>query len=44
MLFALHAGERVVAQSAIVGSLFATALLVLGFVLARRRAARARTA
>ena len=33
VLFALHAGERVVAQSAIVGSLLATALLVLGFVL-----------
>jgi Ca2+:H+ antiporter len=33
VLFALHAGERVVAQSAIVGSLFATALLVLGAVL-----------
>ena len=33
VLFALRAGERVVAQSAIVGSLFATALLVLGFVL-----------
>src|SRR5579863_3658230 len=33
VLFALHAGERVVAQSAIVGSLFATALLVLGIVL-----------
>src|SRR5579871_1668777 len=32
VLFALHAGERVVAQSAIVGSLLATALLVLGFV------------
>jgi Ca2+/H+ antiporter len=33
VLFALHAGERVVAQSAIVGSLFANALLVLGLVL-----------
>jgi len=33
VLFALHAGERVVAQSAIVGSLLATALLVLGLVL-----------
>jgi len=33
VLFALHAGQRVVAQSAIVGSLFATALLVLGGVL-----------
>jgi Ca2+:H+ antiporter len=33
VLFALRAGERVVAQSAIVGSLFATALLVLGLVL-----------
>ena len=33
VLFALNAGERVVAQSAIVGSLFATALLVLGLVL-----------
>jgi Ca2+:H+ antiporter len=33
VLFALHAGQRVVAQSAIVGSLFATALLVLGLVL-----------
>src|SRR5579871_4723428 len=33
VVFALHAGERVVAQSAIVGSLFATALLVLGVVL-----------
>src|SRR5579862_5875297 len=33
VVFALQKGERVVAQSAIVGSLFATALLVLGFVL-----------
>ena len=33
VLFALRAGERVVAQSAIVGSLLATALLVLGIVL-----------
>jgi Ca2+:H+ antiporter len=33
VIFALRAGERVVAQSAIVGSLFATALLVLGLVL-----------
>src|SRR6195256_2694855 len=33
VVFALRAGERVVAQSAIVGSLFATALLVLGIVL-----------
>jgi Ca2+:H+ antiporter len=33
VLFALRAGQRVVAQSAIVGSLFATALLVLGLVL-----------
>ena len=33
VLFALHAGERAVAQSAIVGSLFATAMLVLGVVL-----------
>ncbi len=33
VLFALRAGERAVAQSAIVGSLFATALLVLGLVL-----------
>jgi Ca2+:H+ antiporter len=32
VLFALHAGEEVVAQSAIVGSLFANALLVLGVV------------
>src|SRR5579863_9850955 len=30
VIFALRAGEHVVAQSAIVGSLFATALLVLG--------------
>jgi Ca2+:H+ antiporter len=33
VIFALRAGERVVAQSAIVGSLFANALLVLGLVL-----------
>jgi Ca2+:H+ antiporter len=33
VIFALHAGEQAVAQSAIVGSLFATALLVLGVVL-----------
>ena len=33
VLFALRAGERGVAQGAIVGSLFATALLVLGLVL-----------
>ena len=33
VLFALHAGEQAVAQGAIVGSLFATALLVLGCVL-----------
>jgi Ca2+:H+ antiporter len=33
VIFALNAGERVVAQSAIVGSIFATALLVLGLVL-----------
>ena len=32
VVFALHAGELVVAQSAIVGSLFANALLVLGIV------------
>jgi Ca2+:H+ antiporter len=33
VVFALQAGERVVAQSALVGSLFANALLVLGIVL-----------
>jgi Ca2+:H+ antiporter len=33
VVFALRAGEHVVAQSAIVGSLFANALLVLGFVI-----------
>ncbi|HEY5390238.1 MAG TPA: hypothetical protein VIJ83_06740, partial [Solirubrobacteraceae bacterium] len=33
VIFALRNGERVVAQSAIVGSLFATAMLVLGFVI-----------
>jgi Ca2+:H+ antiporter len=33
VVFALRAGEQAVAQSAIVGSLFATALLVLGVVL-----------
>jgi Ca2+:H+ antiporter len=33
VIFALRAGERAVAQSAIVGSLFATAMLVLGLVL-----------
>lgn len=33
VVFALRAGEATVAQSAIVGSLFANALLVLGFVL-----------
>ncbi|MGD0197743.1 MAG: sodium:proton exchanger [Solirubrobacteraceae bacterium] len=33
VIFALRAGERVVAQSAIVGSLFANSLLVLGIVL-----------
>jgi Ca2+:H+ antiporter len=33
VLFALRAGELAVAQSAIVGSLFATSLLVLGLVL-----------
>jgi Ca2+:H+ antiporter len=33
VIFALRAGEQVVAQSAIVGSLFANSLLVLGFVL-----------
>jgi Ca2+:H+ antiporter len=33
VIFALRAGEAVVAQSAIVGSLFANVLLVLGFVL-----------
>ncbi len=32
VIFALRAGERVVAESAIVGSLFANALLVLGIV------------
>ena len=32
VIFALRAGERVVAQSAIVGSLLANALLVLGLV------------
>src|SRR5579863_1978299 len=32
VIFALRAGERVVAQSAIVGSLLANALLVLGIV------------
>jgi Ca2+:H+ antiporter len=32
VIFALRAGEQAVAQSAIVGSLFATALLVLGVV------------
>ena len=32
VIFALHAGEQEVAQSAIVGSLFANALLVLGVV------------
>ena len=38
VIFALRAGERVVAQSAIVGSLFANALLVLGLVLIARLA------
>ena len=33
VIFALRAGERTVAQSAIVGSLFATAMLVLGLVI-----------
>lgn len=33
VIFALRAGERVVAESAIVGSLFANALLVLGLVI-----------
>src|SRR6202161_1268227 len=33
VIFALRAGESAVAQSAIVGSLFATAMLVLGLVL-----------
>jgi Ca2+:H+ antiporter len=33
VIFALNAGERVVAQSAIVGSLFANSLLVLGVVI-----------
>jgi len=33
VIFALRAGEHVVAQSAIVGSLFATALLVLGITI-----------
>jgi Ca2+:H+ antiporter len=33
VIFALRAGERIVAESAIVGSLFANALLVLGLVL-----------
>ena len=33
VIFALRAGERAVAQSAIVGSLFATAMLVLGLTL-----------
>jgi Ca2+:H+ antiporter len=33
VIFALRAGERAVAESAIVGSLFATAMLVLGLVL-----------
>jgi Ca2+:H+ antiporter len=33
VIFALRAGERVVAQSALVGSLFANALLVLGLVI-----------
>jgi Ca2+:H+ antiporter len=33
VLFALHAGEVVVAQTAIIGSLFANGLLVLGIVL-----------
>ena len=33
VIFALRDGERVVAQSAIVGSLFATAMLVLGLVI-----------
>ena len=39
VVFALQAGERVVAQSAIVGSLLATALLVLGVVLVAGAAA-----
>ena len=43
MIFALHAGEQEVAQSAIVGSLFANALLVLGRRRDRRRAARRAT-
>src|ERR1700722_18128322 len=33
VIFALRAGERAVAESAIVGSLFATSMLVLGLVL-----------
>ena len=33
VIFALRAGERAVAQSAIVGSLFATAMLVLGLTI-----------
>src|SRR5579863_5456836 len=33
VVFALRAGERAVAESAIVGSLFATSMLVLGLVL-----------
>ena len=42
VIFALRAGEQAVAQSAIVGSLFATALLVLGCRRDRRRPALAR--
>ena len=33
VLFAIHAGETVVAQTSIVGSIFANALLVLGLVI-----------
>jgi Ca2+:H+ antiporter len=40
VIFALRAGELVVAQSAIVGSLFANALLVLGIVLVTGAARR----
>ena len=38
VVFALSAGELVVAQTSIVGSIFANALLVLGLVIARRLA------
>ena len=44
VLFALKAGEKVVAETAILGSILVNALLVLGLVIIAGRARRPRTA